>query len=52
MVNAGSYPYKFSSVSSSDFRIEREERGEVPVIDIIDRTVTKRMAADLPREGN
>ncbi|MBP1749846.1 MAG: adenine deaminase [Deltaproteobacteria bacterium] len=50
--NVQSYPYNFSSVSSSDFRIERQEIGEVPVIDIIDRTVTKRTSFDLPREGN
>ncbi len=47
-----SNPYKFSSVDSSDFRIERHEIGEAPVIDIVDRTVTRRMGFNLPREGN
>jgi adenine deaminase len=48
----GSYPYAFSSVAPSDLRVERQESAPVPVIDIIDRTVTKRMDADLPRSGN
>ncbi len=47
-----SYPYNFSSVVPSDLEIERQEAGPVPVIDIIDRTVTKRMEADLPRSGS
>lgn len=52
VIDTGSYPYNFSSVSSSDFRIVRKEAGEVPVIDIIDRTVTKRTDLGLPREGD
>ena len=47
-----SHPYNFSSVDASEFRIERAEAGEVPVIDIIDRTVTKRSSFSLPRKGN
>ncbi len=46
------YPYNFSSVSPSDFRITRDIAGKIPVIEIIDRTVTKRKEMDLPRRGN
>lgn len=46
-----SYPYNFSSVAPADLKIERQEAGPVPVIGIIDRTVTKRMEAELPRSG-
>lgn len=50
--NIRSYPYAFSSVEPSELKIERTDTGPVPVIDIIDRTVTKRIDADLPRAGN
>lgn len=45
-------PYTFSGVSPSDFLIERPGSEEVPVIDIVDRTVTKRMDVALPRKGD
>jgi adenine deaminase len=46
------YPYAFSSVEASEFIVERPDVETVPVIDIIDRTVTRRMDVALPRDGN
>ncbi len=45
-------PYAFTAVTASDFLIERPGQGAVPVIDIVDRTVTKRIDMDLPRRGD
>ncbi len=44
--------YAFERVTAADFLIERPGREAIPVIDIIDRTVTKRVDMDLPRQGN
>jgi len=46
------YPYAFSSVEASEFIVERPDVETVPVIDIVDRTVTRRMDVALPRDGN
>jgi len=46
------YPYGFSSVDAAEFVIERAGLDKIPVIDIVDRTVTRRMDAALPRDGN
>lgn len=46
------YPYAFSSVEAAEFVIERPNMERVPVIDIVDRTVTRRMDLALPRVGN
>ncbi|MDD3846712.1 MAG: adenine deaminase C-terminal domain-containing protein [Syntrophorhabdaceae bacterium] len=46
------YPYAFSSVEAAEFVIERLNMERVPVIDIVDRTVTRRMDLALPRVGN
>lgn len=45
-------PYFPEKATAADFLIERESREAVPVIDIVDRTVTKRLDMDLPRHGN
>jgi len=36
-------PYIFHSVDKEDFCVEKKSKGPVPVIDIIDRTVTRRI---------
>jgi adenine deaminase len=46
------YPYAFSSVDAAEFVVERPGVETVPVIDIVDRTVTRRMDVALPRAGN
>jgi adenine deaminase len=46
------YPYAFSSVEASEFVVERTGLETVPVIDIVDRTVTRRMDVALPRHCN
>jgi adenine deaminase len=45
------YPYAFSSVEAAEFVVERPGVETVPVIDIVDRTVTRRMDVALPRDG-
>ncbi|MHB8109642.1 MAG: adenine deaminase C-terminal domain-containing protein [Syntrophorhabdaceae bacterium] len=52
LVGTEHYPYSFSSVSPDDFTIQRKDQGKVPVIGIVDRTVTRRLDLDLPRDGN
>ena len=43
--------YAFTCVSPSDFLVERTHGDEIPVIDIVDRTVTKRADLSLLRKG-
>jgi adenine deaminase len=45
------YPYVFHKVESSDFVIETRGRDTVPVIDLADKTVTRRLDCVLPQEG-
>lgn len=46
------YPYAFSEVAAADFVIKRPDLQTVPVIDIVDRTVTRRIDMALTRKGN
>ncbi len=44
-------PYAFDKVEKDEFLVEKKQEGPVPVIDIVDRTVTKRADHILPDDG-
>ncbi|MBA4389993.1 MAG: hypothetical protein C0399_03550 [Syntrophus sp. (in: bacteria)] len=44
-------PYVFDRVGKEEFLIEKKGEGTVPVIDIVDRTVTKKIDYRLPDDG-
>ncbi|MEN6615893.1 MAG: adenine deaminase C-terminal domain-containing protein [Syntrophorhabdus sp.] len=52
LVGTEHYPYAFGSVTAEDFAIGSQAPAPIPVIDIIDRTVTRRLDMDLPRGWN
>jgi adenine deaminase len=45
-------PYSFKTVEASDFIIEWKGEEQIPVIDIVDRTVTKRLDISPYRDGS
>jgi len=45
------HPYVFDRVGIDDFQIEGKEESIIPVIDIVDRTVTSRIDIELRRNG-
>ena len=46
------HPYVFDRVDRDEFRIESKGKEKVPVIDLVDKTVTKRLDRALSREGD
>jgi len=44
-------PYVFKNITANEFAVEGKGEQDIPVIDIIDRTVTKRVNMPLGRDG-